>query len=93
MNINVDKETFVHWNAVMIFIRRVRWSVRRLPASLWTVFHVVSDLPADPAAAIVGGQLAVRQHLGVKEVVLRRKKKQQLSLQFGIFTENFNFSF
>lgn len=43
------------------------------PASLWTVLHVVSNLPADPAASVVGRQLAVCQHLGVKEVVLQQK--------------------
>lgn len=32
----------------------------------------MSDLPADPAAAVVGSQLAICQHLGVEEVVLRR---------------------
>lgn len=42
----------------------------------------MSNLPADPAAAIVGGQLAIGQHLGVKEVVLRKKTPEQLSLQF-----------
>lgn len=45
----------------------------RQPASLRTVLHVVSDLPADPAASVVGRQLAVCQHLGVKEVVLQQK--------------------
>lgn len=33
----------------------------------------MADLPADPAASVVGRQLAVGQHLGVKEVVLQQK--------------------
>lgn len=32
----------------------------------------MSDLPADPAAPVVGRQLAIGQHLGVKEVVLQQ---------------------
>lgn len=32
----------------------------------------MSDLPADPAAPVVGRQLAVCQHLRVKEVVLQQ---------------------
>lgn len=42
------------------------------PASLRAVLHVMSDLPADPAASVVGRQLAVCQHLRVKEVVLQQ---------------------
>lgn len=36
---------------------------RGQPAPLGTVLHVMSDLPADPAAPVVRGQLAVCQHL------------------------------
>ena len=42
------------------------------PASFWTVFHVMSNLPTDPAASVIGRQLAICQHLGVKEVVLQQ---------------------
>lgn len=55
-----------------------------LPAPLWTVLHVMSNLAADPAAAIVGGQLAIGQHLGVKEVVLRHKTPKERCSHFGI---------
>lgn len=32
----------------------------------------MSNLPADPAAPVIGRQLAVSQHLRVKEVVLQQ---------------------
>lgn len=44
---------------------------RGQPASLGTVLHVMSNLPADSAAPVVGRQLAVRQHLRVEEVLLQ----------------------
>lgn len=49
---------------------------RGQPASLWTVLHVMSNLPADSAAPVVGRQLAVRQNLRVKEVVLQQSTKE-----------------
>lgn len=48
------------------------WMKSRQPASLWTVLHVMSNLAADPAASVIRSQLAVCQHLRVKEVVLQQ---------------------
>lgn len=76
----------VRWTSSQVASLSSVWSGSKgqsgLPASLWTVFHVVSNLPANPAAAIVGRQLAVCQHLGVKEVVLWQKTRKGFGLQF-----------
>lgn len=63
-----------------VAIEVIPWKTTVQPASLRAVLHVMPDLPADPAAPVVGRQLAVCQHLRIKEVLLQQDRQTLLSL-------------
>ncbi len=58
--------------------------VNSAPAPLWAVLHVVTDLPADPTAAVIRSQFTVRQHLRVKEVILTERQRHEDETRYEV---------